>query len=84
MEYEYFGTFRNADARLLMDSFLERDICFDAEVDDSAIKNMSPIQMFLGGTFGTGSKIAVSVHPDDMEEADKIRKELFEPGQQGK
>ncbi|HCE46435.1 MAG TPA: hypothetical protein DET40_23065 [Lentisphaeria bacterium] len=80
MEYVYFGTYRNADARLLMDALLERDIRFDAEVDDSAIKSMSPIRMLLGGTFGTGSGIAIYVHPDDAEAADRIRKELFEPG----
>jgi len=79
MEYEYFGTYRNADARVLLDAFTECDIRFELEIDDSAIRNMSPIKMLLGGTFGTGSRIAVSVHKEDFEEADNIRKELFGP-----
>ncbi len=37
-EFEYFGTYRNSDARRLLDALAERDIRFEIEIDDSAIK----------------------------------------------
>ncbi len=38
---------------------------------------MSPFQLLFGGTFGTGSRIAVSIHSEDLKKADSIRRELF-------
>ena len=71
--YEYFGTYQNEDARLLLDAFVDADIAYTLNLDKMAMQDMSAAQAITGGTFGTGVGIAIGVHIDDCDEAMAIR-----------
>jgi hypothetical protein len=75
--YECFGTYANADARTLLDAFLEADIRYTLDVNKMGIEDMSAIAAANGGSFGRGVGIAIGVHADDLEEAMNIRQMVF-------
>jgi len=75
--YEFFGTYPNDDARLLIDAFVGEDIRFTMDVDKIGVANLSPGQAGKGGTFGAGVGIAIGVYIDDYERAMEIRQRVF-------
>ena len=75
--YEFFGTYSNEDARLLLDAFISDDIDYTLDVDKMGIQNMSAIQAAYGGTFGAGVGMAIGVHFDSCDEAMVIRQRVL-------
>ena len=71
--YEYFGTYSNSDARLLLDAFVKEGIAYTLNVDTMGIQNQSALYAANGGPFGRGAGIAIGVHVDDCDEAMTIR-----------
>lgn len=63
--FEYLGTFSTHDARLLLDEFMKQDIPFYLAEDASGIRRLDPVTAANGGTFGTGSGVAVFTKPAD-------------------
>ena len=63
--FEYLGTFSTHDARLLLDEFMKQDIPFSLAEDPSGIRRLDPVTAANGGTFGTGSGVAVFTKPAD-------------------
>jgi hypothetical protein len=75
--YEYFGTYSNEDARLLLDAFISADIAYTLDVDKMGLANMSPFRASIGGRFGMGVGIAIGVHTNDCERAMEIRQHVL-------
>lgn len=75
--YEFFGTYPNADARLLLDAFVSEDIDFTLDVDKMGLADMSAFQSANGGTFGAGVGLAIGVYTDDCVRAMEIRQRVF-------
>jgi hypothetical protein len=75
--YEFFGSYSNMDARVLLDAFVAEEIAYTLNVDKLGIRNMSPAQAAYGGTFGAGVGVAIGVHIDDCEEAMEIRQRVL-------
>src|SRR5688572_14724003 len=42
--YEFFGTYRNEDARLLLDAFVSEDVEFTLDADKMGVADMSAVQ----------------------------------------
>lgn len=75
--YEYFGTYSNRDARLLLDAFISGDVEYTLDLDKMRLVEMTAFQAASGGTFGTGVGMAIGVHTDDCERAMEIRQRVF-------
>jgi hypothetical protein len=75
--YEFFGTYSNEDARLLLDAFVSGDVEYTLSVDRLGIQNLPPVMAATGGTFGAGVGIAIGVHIDDYDEAMAIRQRVL-------
>jgi len=75
--YEFFGTYPNEDARLLLDAFVSEDVRFTLDVDKMGVADMSAFQAANGGTFGAGVGIAIGVHTDDCDRAMEIRQRVL-------
>lgn len=75
--YEFFGTYSNEDARLLLDAFVREDVGFTLDADRMGLADMSAFQAANGGTFGAGVGIAIGVHTDDCARAMEIRQRVF-------
>jgi len=75
--YEYFGTYSNQDARLLLDAFVSGDIHYTLNADKMGIQDISAFQAANGGTFGAGVGIAIGVHVDDCDDAMAIRQRVL-------
>lgn len=75
--YEFFGTYTNEDARLLLDAFVAEEIDFTLDVDKMGLADLSAFQAANGGTFGAGVGIAVGVHTDDGDRAMRIRQRVL-------
>lgn len=75
--YEYFGTYPNKDARLLLDAFVSEDIGFTLDADKMGVADMPAFQAANGGTFGAGVGIVIGVHTDDCDRAMEIRQRVF-------
>lgn len=75
--YEFFGTYPNDDARLLLDAFVREDVGFTLDADKMGIADMSAFQAANGGTFGAGVGVAIGVHTDDCDRAMEIRQRVF-------
>ena len=75
--YEFFGTYPNEDARLLLDAFVSEDVGFTLDADKMGVADMSAFQAANGGTFGAGVGIAIGVHTDDCDRAMEIRQRVF-------
>lgn len=75
--YEYFGTYSNQDARLLLDAFVSGDIDYTLNADKMATQDMSAFQAANGGRFGAGVGIAIGVHVDDCDDAMAIRQRVL-------
>jgi len=71
--YEFFGTYPNDDARLLLDAFVKEEIDFTLDVDKMGLADMSALQAANGGTFGAGVGIAIGVHTEDCDKAMEVR-----------
>src|ERR1051325_3462866 len=74
--YEFFGTYPNEDARLLLDAFSSEGVGFTLDVDKMGLADMSAFQAANGGTFGAGVGIAIGVHTDDCDRAIEIRQRV--------
>jgi hypothetical protein len=75
--YEFFGTYPNEDARLLLDTFVRENVSFTLDVDKMGLADMSTFQAANGGTFGVGAGIAIGVHTEDCDRAVEIRQRVF-------
>lgn len=75
--YEYFGTYSNEDARLLLEAFVSNDIAYTLDLDKMGIQDMSVVQAAVGGTFGAGVGIAIGVHIDDLDDAMALRQRVL-------
>jgi len=75
--YQYFGTYSNADTRLLLDAFVSGNIDYTLYLNERGIQDMPTIQAASGGTFERGGGIAIGVHVDDCDEATKIRQRVL-------
>ncbi len=75
--YDFFGLYSSSTAKLILDAFVKNEINFDINIDDSRIKNMTPLQAAYGGTFGQGAGIAISVSSDDLDEARRIQQQVL-------
>jgi hypothetical protein len=75
--YEFFGTYPNEDARLLLDVFVSESVRFTLDVDKMGVANISAFQAASGGTFGAGVGIAIGVHADDCDRAVEIRQRVL-------
>jgi hypothetical protein len=75
--YEFFGTYSNEDARLLLDAFVSDDIDYTFDLDKMGIQDISAFQAANGGTFGAGVGIAIGVHIDDCDQASAIRQRVL-------
>jgi uncharacterized protein YceK len=75
--YEYFGTYPNSDARLLLDAFVSGDIDYTLDMDKLALADMGAVRAAYGGTFGASVGIAIGVHADDCARAMEIRQRVF-------
>ncbi len=75
--YEYFGTYSNEDARLLLDAFVSGDVDYTLNVDKMGLADMSAFQAANGGSFGAGVGIAIGVHVDDGAKAMEIRQHVL-------
>jgi hypothetical protein len=75
--YEYFGTYSNEDARLLLDTFIGAEIDYTLDVDKMGLANMSPFRASIGGRFGMGVGIAIGVHTNDCDRAMEIRQHVL-------
>jgi hypothetical protein len=75
--YEYFGTYSNTDAQLLLDAFVKGDIAYTLNVDKMPLADMSAFHAANGGTFGAGVGIAIGVHTDDCDRAMEIRQRVL-------
>lgn len=75
--YEFFGTYPNGDARLLLDAFVSECVGFTLDVDKMGMADVSAFQAANGGTFGAGVGIAIGVHTDDCDRAMEIRQRVF-------
>lgn len=63
------GKFRVSDAEEYLKRFEQENIRFKINRDDTAIRQMSPADAFLGGFAGMAPMIEIFVHPDDEEKA---------------
>lgn len=75
--YEFFGTYANADARLLLDAFVLEDIGFTLDLNKIGLSDLPPPLAAAGGTFGAGVGIAIGVHFDDYDRAMEIRQRVL-------
>lgn len=66
------GKFNVVDAEEILKRFEQKNIWFEINRDDTAIRQMSPIASVLGGYYGTAKMIEIYVHPEDMAEAEAI------------
>lgn len=71
-QFTFFGTFANADARRLLDAFVEAGIRFDTGVLAKHLQKLAPVQTSNHGAFGQNASVAVVVHADDVAEATRI------------
>jgi hypothetical protein len=75
--YEFFGTYSNEEARLLLDAFVNEGVGFSLDMDKMGIADMAAFQAADGGTFGAGVGVAIGVHTDDCDRAMEIRQRVF-------
>jgi len=75
--YEFFGTYPNEDARLLLEGFVSEGVGFTLDVNKMGVANISAFQAANGGTFGAGVGIAIAVHTDDCDRAMEIRQRVL-------
>jgi len=76
--YTLLGNFSIHDAKLICDVFETKNIDFEIEIDDSAIRGMAPMQAVLGGTHGRGAFANMCVDPDLLAQCEEIVKEIPE------
>ena len=69
------GNFDLHDAKVVCDLIEKHQIEFEIEIDDSPIRNMSPFQASIGGTFGSGASANIFVPTDLMEKCVSILEE---------
>ncbi|MEM9443857.1 MAG: hypothetical protein AAGA18_00760 [Verrucomicrobiota bacterium] len=72
VEYLPAGTFPVYEAEYISSLLEKNKIDYEVEMDDSEIKNMTPCQASIGGTFGLGAKVHFYVHPDSLEVTVKL------------
>ena len=75
--YEYFGTYSNEEARLLLEAFVSGGVDYTLTVDRMGLVNMSAFQAANGGTFGAGVGIAIGVYADDCGKAIESRQRVL-------
>jgi hypothetical protein len=73
--FKSVGKFNVADAERSLDRFVQQDLRFKLERDDTAMRQMMPIAEVTGGLSGTAELVEIFVHPDDEESAAKILNE---------
>jgi hypothetical protein len=66
------GKLNVADAEKILNQFQQRNIAFELNRDDSAIRLMSPMTSYFGGYYGTANMIEIFVHPEDVAAAEAI------------
>lgn len=75
--FEFFGTYPNSDARVLLDAFVQEGVEFTLNGDKMGAAGMTAAQAAHGGTFGAGVGIAIGVQVEDIERAMEIRQRVF-------
>lgn len=70
--FRSLGQFTVGDAERLLERFTQEDVRVQLNQDDSAIRQMMPIDEVTGGLAGTGKQVEIFVHPDDAEKAAEI------------
>ena len=73
-EYLLLGNFDLKRAKSICDLLDKKQIHFQVEIDDQPIKNMSPWQAAIGGTYGSGASANIYVKTDSLEECEIILK----------
>lgn len=76
--YYEIGAFAPRMAHDILGRMEEAEVRFLIERDDSAIKNLSPVQAIFGGTWGHGSVIRIYIHHEDEAKATGILSSFFE------
>ena len=74
-EYTFLGNFDLKGAKPICDLLELKQIDFELEIDDQAIRNMSPFQAAYGGTYGSGASANIYVKSDSIEACESILKE---------
>ena len=74
--YTLLGNFDLNEAKAICDVFEIQDLEFEIEINDSAIRNMFPVDAVLGGTFGRGVAANIYVDSDSLEQCNQILKEM--------
>ena len=73
----YLGHFAVMDAKRLIEVLDEARVPYQAEPENSGIEQMSAFAASLGGTFGEGAQVVISVSEEDEGTARKIVSLLF-------
>lgn len=65
--YEFLGSFDLKTAKDLCDLLAKQHIDFELEIDDSPIRNLTPFQAYIGGTYGTGVSANIYVETESFD-----------------
>jgi len=65
------GRIELSKSKVILNLFEKSNIKFELEVDDSQIKNLTPLEA-QGGTFGLGIYVDIFISPKDEEVSLKI------------
>ena len=74
-EYSLLGNFDLKRAKAFCDLLDQKQIDFEIEIDDQAIKKLSPWQAAIGGTYGSGASVNIYVKTDAFDECEQNLKE---------
>ena len=76
-DYILLGNLDLNDAKAVCDVFETKNMGFEIEIDDSAIRLMDPMQAAVhGGTYGRGVTVNIYVDPGSLEQCGQILKEM--------
>ena len=70
--YKFFGSFDLNSAKQICAVFEEHKIDFEVEIDDSPIRNMTPFQASLGGTYGFGASANIYVDAQSIDQCNAL------------
>ena len=75
--YRFLGNFDLRTAKKLCALLEEGRIGFELEIDDTPIRNLSPFQAGLGGTYGTGASANIYVAEDTFEDSVLLLEKIY-------
>jgi hypothetical protein len=70
------GKFDLKKSKIILDTLEKNNIQFEIEIDDSEIKNLTPLQA-QGGTFGLGVYVSIFVNSQDEDVSLKLLDEFL-------